>query len=310
MENSSKYQTLFILLAVVLGLLAGHNMWVALYAGKLIVPLLLLMLFGLFLSIDVGQLRASFLNVRFSIANIAINFLWTPIFAYLLGQVFLSHQLPIWIGFVMLLVTPCTDWYLVFTGIARGNVPLSASVLPVNLVLQVLLLPVYLLVFFGESGNVELAPLVGSIAWVLFVPFILAWVVKKYAGHRQQAGVRFFERAQTGFLALAVMAMFASEGRNLTDNPSVISSLLLPVLVFFAVAFFLSQGVGRLLGFNYADKASLTLTAMARNSPIALAIAVAAFPGQPLIALSLVIGPLIELPVLAIAAQALLKSKK
>ena len=44
----------------------------------------------------------------------------------------------------MLMVTPCTDWYLVFTGVAKGNVPLSTSILPINLILQILLLPIFL----------------------------------------------------------------------------------------------------------------------------------------------------------------------
>jgi hypothetical protein len=30
----------------------------------------------------------------------------------------------------MLMVTPCTDWYLIFTGIAKGNVALSTAILP------------------------------------------------------------------------------------------------------------------------------------------------------------------------------------
>ncbi|MEC3605392.1 arsenic resistance protein, partial [Bacillus cereus] len=55
---------------------------------------------------------------------------------------------------------------------------------------------------------------------------------------------------------------------------------------------------------------SLSLTTLARNSPVALAIAVTAFPDEPLIALALVIGPLIELPVLAFVSQVLLLIKK
>ena len=41
----------------------------------------------------------------------------------------------------------------------------------------------------------------------------------------------------------------------------------------------------------------MTFTSLARNSPLSLAIA--AFPDQPLISLALVIGPLIELPILS-----------
>ena len=60
---------------------------------------------------------------------------------------------------------------------------------------------------------------------------------------------------------------------------------------------------------SYKDTVSLSLTTL-RNSPVALAIAVTAFPDEPLIALALVIGPLIELPVLACVSQVLLLIKK
>ena len=313
MDRINKYQTGVILVAVIAGLLLGHIAFVADYSAKFIVPLLMVMLFGLFLSINISELKTSFLNVKFSLSNIIFNFVWTPIFAYILGYIFLTNELPIWIGFVMLMVTPCTDWYLVFTGVAKGNVPLSTSVMPVNLILQVLLLPMYLMLFFGKSGNVELSSLVESILLVLVVPFVLALIAKKTIGKNSKAGtnlIQFFEKSQVLFLALAVVAMFASEGKNLIDNPDVIYKLLIPVLIFFAVTFALSQLVSKLLKFNYVDKVSLVLTTMARNSPIALAIAVSAFSSEPLIALSLVIGPLIELPVLVLTSQILLRTQK
>jgi len=51
------------------------------------------------------------------------------------------------------------------------------------------------------------------------------------------------------------------------------------------------------------------MTTLARNSPIVLAIAMTAFPEEPLIALTLVIGPLLELPILAMITQMLLLVK-
>ncbi len=56
-----------------------------------------------------------------------------------------------------------------------------------------------------------------------------------------------------------------------------------------------------------ANTASLNLTKLARNSPIALAIAMTAFPHEPLIALVLIIGPLIELPLLSLITYLILK---
>ncbi|MHC5310151.1 arsenic resistance protein [Myroides sp. LJL116] len=313
MDKINKYQTAVILVAVVIGLLLGQVFFIAHYSAKLIVPLLMVMLFGLFLTINISELKSSFLNFKFSLISIVINFVWTPIFAYLLGYLFLINDLPIWIGFVMLMVTPCTDWYLVFTRVANGNVSLSTSILPVNLILQVILLPIYLMLFFRKSGNVELTSLVESIALVLVVPFFLAFFAKKVVGKNRKMDIsllEFFEKSQVLFLALAIVAMFASEGKDLIHNPELIFKLIIPVLLFFAVTFILSQIISQVFKFNYADKVSLVLTTMARNSPISLAIAVSAFSEEPLIALSLVIGPLIELPILILASQILLKTKK
>lgn len=310
MDKLNKYQSGVVLIAVITGFLVGHIGVIADYSAKLIVPLLMAMLFGLFLTIDVSKLKSAFLHAKFSLTSLFINFIWTPVFAYLLGYIFLCNDLPLWMGFVMLLVTPCTDWYLVFTGIAKGNVPLSASILPANLILQVLLLPIYLMIFFGKSGNVELNALAESILFVLAVPFCLAWVAKQVFGTGKSGAsiIQFFEKSQVLFLALAVVAMFGSQGKSLLDNPVVVYKLLIPILIFFAVTFVFSRAIGHALQFNYADKVSLVLTTMARNSPISLAIAVSAFPAEPLIALSLVIGPLIELPILVLASRMLLRN--
>ncbi|MFC4685824.1 MULTISPECIES: arsenic resistance protein [Bacteroidota] len=314
MDKINKYQTIVILIAVIVGLVIGQSSLISDISASFIIPLLMVMLFGLFLTIDISELKHSFLNIKFSITSILINFVWTPIFAYLLGSIFLNNDIAIWMGFVMLMVTPCTDWYLVFTSVAKGNVPLSTAILPTNLILQVLLLPVYLLLFFGKSGNVDLGTLAESIIIVLVIPFTLAVLAKTIVKSRKSlsknAFLGFFETSQVFFLSLAVVAMFASEGKDLINHPSIIYKMLLPVLIFFFVAFLVAYFVSKILKFNYADRVSLTLTTMARNSPISLAIAVSAFSAEPLIALALVIGPLIELPILVLTTQSLLRTQK
>ena len=213
----------------------------------------------------------------------------------------------------MLMVTPCTDWYLVFTGIAKGNVALSAAILPVNLILQILLLPLYLFLFSGTAGAVEWSFLMESILFVLLFPLLLAIATKAICSKSPWLIENLTAKLSAlpmVFLSLAIAAMFASQGSLLLGNLELMGQLLLPLLLFFAVNFIVSQNTGKLLKFSYADKASLSLTTLARNSPIALAIPMTAFPDQPLIALTLVIGPLLELPVLAAITQLLLVFRK
>lgn len=307
-----KAQSFVILAAVFVGLALGQVPVVAQNAANLILPLLMLMLTGVFLHVPLRNFKNAFQFRDVAIASLMINFAWTPLFAWLLGWLFLSDQPALWVGFLMLMVTPCTDWYLVFTGISKGNLLLSTALLPVNLVLQLLLLPVYLLVFAGAVFPLDLKLILESIALVLLLPFFLAnvlrYLIVRYRSDSwlEQSVLPSVQPAQIVVLALAIVAVFASEGQAIVHRPQVLLQLLLPILLFFGGNLALAVVVSKWLKSNFANFVSLSYTTLARNSPIALAIAVVAFPNEPLVALALVIGPLIELPVLALISQVLL----
>ncbi|WP_341200980.1 arsenic resistance protein [Planomicrobium okeanokoites] len=310
MNLFEKLYTLIILSAVAIGIAAGQIDFLRENSEIIILPLLVLMLYITFLQIPLERMKQAFGNLKFTSASLWINFLWTPLLAWLLASIFLVDQPALFIGFIMLLVTPCTDWYLIFTGIGKGNTALSAAILPINLVLQVVLLPVYLLLFTGVSGTIKLSSLLGDIGTVLLLPLLLAAITrtllrkKPYLTEGLSTKLSSFPLI---FLSFAIAAMFASQGTLLFDNLDLLLSLLLPTLLFFFINFFVGQTIGKFLNFSYEDKVSLSLTTLARNSPIALAIAMTAFPDQPLIALTLIIGPLLELPILALITEILIK---
>ncbi|ADU28474.1 MULTISPECIES: arsenic resistance protein [Evansella] len=309
MSLFEKLYTLIILLAVVIGIGIGQMDLIRVNAESFIVPLLVAMLYITFLQIPIEEIKKAFKNIKFTYTSVTINFVWTPILAWVLAMIFLGDNPALYIGFIMLMVTPCTDWYLIFTGIAKGNVALSTAILPLNLILQVILLPIYLLIFGGTTGVIELGFLVESILIVLFIPLVLALITKLLLRNKQQLRESFISKLSvypTIFLSLAIIAMFASQGQLLLDNLDLIWQITLPLLLFFVINFIFSQKVGRVMKYSYSDRTSLSLNTLARNSPIALAIAMTAFPDQPLIALVLVIGPLLELPVLAVITQLLL----
>ncbi len=282
-------------------------------AENFIVPLLVAMLYLTFLQIPIQQISTAFKNIKFTYTTIVLNFVWTPLFAWLLALLFLADNPALYIGFIMLMVTPCTDWYLIFTGIAKGNVALSTAILPLNLLLQVILLPMYLLIFGGTTGVVELSFLLKSVVVVLFIPLILTFLTNILLKNKKQMKEKILLNLGMWpivFLSLAIVAMFASQGHLLLENLALMWNITVPILLFFVLNFIIGQKVGQLMKFSYSEQTSLSLTTLARNSPIALAIAMTAFPEQPLIALTLVIGPLLELSILAVITQVLLSKRK
>ncbi|ELZ17907.1 sodium symporter [Haloterrigena salina JCM 13891] len=311
MNAFERFQTLFVMAGIAVGLGAAQVSGVPALADRLIFPFLMVMLFASFAGIPLEGLRRAFGNRRVVGSSLAVNFVWNPLLAVALGAVFLADHPALWVGLLMLLVTPCTDWYLIFTDLANGDVPLATSLLPYNLVLQLVLLPVYLYAFAGTLVDLRLGILLEGIALVLVVPLVLAAVARygltALRGRRWLTDV-FLPKlgpVQIVFLALAVAAMFASQGRLVLERPDVLVLLAAPLLAFYAVNFSLGLAIGRLLDFSYREVACFNCTVLSRNSPTALAIAVVAFPNEPLIALALVIGPLLELPLLSVVANLL-----
>lgn len=304
-----KLYTFIIFIAVIIGIYIGQVEPIRANAESFIVPLLVAMLYITFLQIPIEAIKQSFKNIKFTYTSVIINFIWTPILAWLLSLLFLSDNPALYIGFIMLMVTPCTDWYLIFTGMAKGNVALSTAILPLNLILQVILLPIYLLIFGGTTGVLEFSFLLESILIALFLPLVLAFLTKVVLRKKEQLRSKLISNLSVLpiiLLSFAIVAMFASQGQLLLDNLELMWQITIPILLFFIINFVVGQKVGQLMKFPYKDRVSLSLTTLARNSPIALAIAITAFPNEPLIALTLVIGPLLELPILAIITQLLL----
>ena len=293
-----------IILAIILGLGFSNINVIAQNTDYLITPFLSLMLFGLFLEIPLEKLKNSFKNVKFSLTSLIINFIWTPLFGYFLGSLFLNGNLDVIIGFFMLILTPCTDWYLVFTKIAKGDLTLSLSILPINLILQIILLPIYLILFFSNATSMDYSQLGYSFLTVIVMPLIASEIVKKILNEDLKSkATNIFSSLQIYWLGLAVFCIFASQGELLFANFDSIAKIFIPLVLFFTVNMIIDLLVSEKINFTYSEYASLTMTTLARNSPLALAIAINSFPGHELISIALIIGPLIELPVLYIVSR-------
>ncbi len=299
MELIEKLEPLIIFSAVIIGLIFSNIDLIAQNTSYLITVSLCLMIFGLFLEVPLNELKNSFKNVKFSTTSILINFIWTPLFGYFLGSIFFKGQIDIFIGFFMLILTPCTDWYLVFTKLAKGDLTLSLSILPINLILQIVLLPIYLIIFFSSANTMDYVQIGYSILIVIIIPFIASLITKTVLNKNLKEKVTgIFSSSQIWFLSLAVFCIFASQGELLFQNLNSVVTIFVPLIIFFGVNVIIDLLLCEKINFTYPEYASLTMTTLARNSPLALAIAINSFPGHELISIALVIGPLIELPVL------------
>ena len=92
MNLIGKLQPVIIITAALLGLLLGAVTPFGSVSSSLIEVFLMMLLYILFLSIDLKQIKKSFTNVRFTLSAVIINFVFTPLFGYVTVKVTFKNQ--------------------------------------------------------------------------------------------------------------------------------------------------------------------------------------------------------------------------
>ena len=169
-----------IIAGVALGFLAPDS------AGALelaINPVLGLLLYATFLGIPFASLGRAARDVPFMATLLVLNFAVVPLVVFGLSR-FVAGDQALLVGVLLVLLTPCIDYVIVFTGLAGGASDRLLAAAPVLMLAQMLLLPVYLVVF-ADPGLVSLidpAPFVQALVWLIIVPLALAAVTQWRAG--------------------------------------------------------------------------------------------------------------------------------
>lgn len=151
-------------------------------------PVLGLLLYATFLGIPFASLGRAARDVRFTATLLLLNFAVVPLVVFGLSR-FVAGDQALLVGVLLVLLTPCVDYVIVFTGLAGGASDRLLAAAPVLMLAQMLLLPVYLLMFAGPGvvSVIDPAPFVQALVWLIIVPLALAALTQWRAGREGDA---------------------------------------------------------------------------------------------------------------------------
>ena len=107
----------------------------------LVTPTIAVLMYAMFLQIPFLDFRESLSNKRFMSALLIANFVLIPLLVWALTRG-LAEPPAVLIGALLVLLTPCIDYVVVFTHIGRGDSRAILAATPILLLLQLVLLPV------------------------------------------------------------------------------------------------------------------------------------------------------------------------
>ena len=290
-------EPLILITAIIIGAFSG-----IVYSIKvnLVDYSIIAMLFFLFFNVPIRHLLRGVKNKKYLLTAWLANFILLPTIAFIIASIFVDNHSMIFVGLIFYLVAPCTDWFLGFTKLANGDVDINLAILPINLISQILLLPVYLFLFTNSSAQVELNAFFDVFFYWVLYPFLFAqfirFICSKIGQVALEKSAEFSERGMFISLIILIFAIFNNNIQSLLSNLSILPVTLLVVACFFLAVYFFGLLISKKAGFTQAEKASLIVTTSARNTPLMLAISVGLFPNETVIQLILVLGMLIEFP--------------
>jgi ACR3 family arsenite efflux pump ArsB len=188
--------------------------------GIAINPALAALLYVTFLQVPLADLRRSLANGRFLLALLVVNFAAVPCVAFALVSLLPDDQWVVRLGVLMVLLTPCIDYVVVFTHLGRGDARLVLAATPVLLVAQMLLLPVYLGLFAGSEAMALMrpGPFLDAFAWLIAAPLALAaatqaWAARRDGGKRVANAMGWLPVPLMALVLLVVIAAVAPDVR-------------------------------------------------------------------------------------------------
>jgi len=325
-----KLLAVWVALCIIIGLLLGK------YAPELSkhleigIPIgLFLMIYPAMTKIEIEQLKEALRSKRQVGVIVFFNYMVNPFLLYALGFLFFERILPffglitpetaryLWTGLILLGVAPCIAMVLVWTDLAKGNGPLGIVLMAWNSIIQVLTTPLYIALLVGTYIAIDIVLIGESVLLYLGLPLLLGVITRREVIKRKSEDwlnnrlIPYYNIMQLLALLFTMVVMFSLRGGVIIDNPSLIWQMAIPVVLFFFLLFNLVYYTTRHMGYNYEDSATMGFHCTGRNFELAIAIALTAFASIPMVAVSTVVGPLIEIPVmLTIVWMALRRKNK
>ena len=277
-------------------------------AGAAINPVLGLLLYATFMGVPFAMIGQAFRDWRFLTTVLVVNFVLVPVVVFLLSRI-VAHDQVLLVGVLFVLLTPCVDYVIVFTGIAGGAKDQLLAAAPLLMLAQMLLLPLYLLLFVGPEfvEAIDLAPFIEAFLLLIVLPLVAAGLTQ-LAAVRTRWGAAVQEVVLGAMVPLMMLTLAIVVASQIAGVGQQLGALLLAISVFVlfaAVMVPIGAVAGKVARLDVSARRAIVFSGATRNSLVVLPLVLALSAAFDLAPLVVVTQTLVELIVMVVFVRLL-----
>ena len=172
-------------------------------------PLLGIVMFGMGMTLKLGDFKVVFTKPKAVITGILSQFIIMPLIAWVLCLVF---QLPTELAVGVMLVGCCPGGTSsnVMTYLSKGDVALSVGMTACTTIMAPVVTPALVLLLAGQSVDVSYVSMLLSIVQVVLVPIALGFVINAVASKVAQACSKVLPLVSVIAISLIIMAVVSA----------------------------------------------------------------------------------------------------
>ena len=269
-----KYMAWIVLVIAAVALFwPGTCLWIQ---TKWINYLLMIVMFGMGLTMKLGDFAVVFRQPRDVIAGCLAQFIVMPLLAFGLGRVFgLSDELLV--GVVLVGTCPGGTSSNVITYLSKGDTALSVGMTSINTLLAPFLTPMLTYLYLRTSVSVDVKAMFMSIIQVVIVPIGLGLLINKVFGNYTQKIRDALPSVSVTAICLIVAAVVSHNSEKIRATGMVIFAV---VILHNILGYLCGYLVGIAFRMDLPLKKAVAIEIGMQNSGLATTLAGSAFPGM------------------------------